>query len=162
MGKTTNDYIAIYKEQLQKGDIQVAYERLLKYLMSLKSFFEHKLSPEYNFGNICRGYLDYTYFPFFNDYLRAHKLRFGIVLNHQKMRFELWLMGQNAQVQKEYWELLKDTEWNRGRVAKPKYSVLEAVLVESPDFDDTDALSTRIEKIAMDEVAKIISFLNEN
>ena len=162
MGKTTNDYIAIYKEQLQNGDIQIAYERLLKYLMTLKAFFEHKLSHEYSFGNISRGYLDYTYFPFFNNYLRAHKLRFGIVLNHQKICFELWLMGQNAQVQKEYWEVLKDTEWNKERITKPRYSVLETVLIESPDFDDTDALSAKIEQSAMTAVNQIMSFLTNN
>lgn len=45
-------------------------------------------------GNISSGYMDYSYFPFTTtDFLRTHKLRFGAVLNHPQMRFELWLMG---------------------------------------------------------------------
>lgn len=80
---------------------------------------------QYSTGNISLGHLDYTYFPFFNTYLRQHKLRFGIVLNHMEMRFELWLMGQNASVQEKYWELLKNTDWNKDIEAMPLYSVLE-------------------------------------
>ena len=38
---------------------------------------------------------------FINEFLRERKLRFGIVLNHEKMKFELWLMGQNAGIQKK-------------------------------------------------------------
>lgn len=42
-----------------------------------------------------------------------------------EMRFELWLMGQNASVQEKYWELLKNTDWNKDIEAMPLYSVLE-------------------------------------
>ncbi|HIU75796.1 MAG TPA: hypothetical protein IAC62_07935, partial [Candidatus Pelethocola excrementipullorum] len=123
--RQTNDYVAIYKAQLAKGDIQIAYERLIKYVMLLKAQFSKVFSGKYQTGNVSPGYMDYTYFPFFDDYLRSNKLRFGIVLNHEKMRFELWLMGQNADVQTEYWDLLKTTEWNKEQIVMPKYSVLE-------------------------------------
>ena len=42
--------------------------------------------------------------PFFNESLRSHKLRFGIVLNHEKLSFELRFMGQNVEIQKKYWK----------------------------------------------------------
>ena len=45
MDKKACDYIAIYKEQLKKGEIQVAYNILLKYVMHLKSYCE-KTFPE--------------------------------------------------------------------------------------------------------------------
>lgn len=157
--KTTNEYVAAYKAQLEKGDIQIAYQRLVKYVMALKAHFANTLSDKYNFGNVSPGYMDYTYFPFFNDFLRGQKLRFGIVLNHQKMRFELWLMGQNAEVQKEYWDLLKSTEWNKGRDAMPRYSVLEAVLVEAPDFDDLDALFVSIEKATTRVAEEVMKYI---
>jgi len=157
--RTTNEYVAIYKAQLQKGDIQIAYERLVKYVMALKTHFSSELSDQYSFGNVSPGYMDYTYFPFFNDFLRGKKLRFGIVLNHQQMRFELWLMGQNAEVQKKYWDLLKSTERNKGRDAMPRYSVLEAVLVEAPDFDDLDALSVSIEKLAVRIAEEVMKYI---
>lgn len=98
MERNTNECLKIYQEQLNKGEIQYAYRTLMKYMSELKV----KFPKQYTTGNISFGYLDYTYFPFSNSYLKEHKLRFGIVLNHQKMQFELWLMGQNAMIQKHY------------------------------------------------------------
>lgn len=149
MDKSLNEYIATYKKQLEQGDIRVAYEHLRKYAMALKTYFTNRFADKYSFGNVYPGYMDYTYFYFFDDYLRNKKLRFGVVLNHQKMRFELWLLGQNAEVQDKYWELLKDTEWNKGRTDRPQYSVLEAILVETPDFDNQDALTSEISERVM-------------
>ncbi|MDR1502188.1 MAG: hypothetical protein LBT43_07020 [Prevotella sp.] len=157
--KTLNDYIAVYKEQLQKGDIQKAYAGLLRYMMSLKAHFSNKLSDSFSFGNISAGYMDYTYFPFFNDELREKKLRFGIVLNHEEVRFELWLMGQNAEVQKNYWNLLKLSPWNKTRTTMPEYSVLEVALIESPDFTDLNSLSLKIEKETLSFLKEIIGYL---
>ena len=149
MKKSTNQYAAVYKAELEKGDIQVAYKRLVKYVMALKAQLAKGEMRRYHFGNVSPGYMDYTHFPFFDDFLRDKKLRFGIVLNHRKLRFELWLMGQNAKVQQEYWELLKNTVWNRERTDMPKYSVLEAVVEDTPDFDDLNMLSGKIEKNAL-------------
>ena len=86
----------------------------------------------------------YTYFPVFNQFLRNQKLRFGVVLNHEKMQFEFWLMGQNADVQRAYWELLKDSVWNSGRKEMPKYSILEAVLEDQMDFRDKETMTQTI------------------
>lgn len=144
MNKTLNEYVSIYKTLLDNSDIQIAYEQLLKYLMTVKAYFEKTLSNKYSCGNISPGYMDFSYFPFFDTFLRNKKLRFGIVLNHKQMRFELWLMGRNAEVQKEYWDLLKDTEWNKDQSTMPQYSVLEIVLVEKPDFNNLDELTSQI------------------
>lgn len=149
MDKSLNEYIATYKKQLEQGDIRIAYEHLRKYMNTLKTHLSNELLGKYSFGNVFPGYMDYTYFYFFDDYLRNKKLRFGVVLNHREMRFELWLLGQNAQVQDNYWELLKNAEWNKNRTDRPQYSVLEAVLVEAPDFDNQDALTSEISERVM-------------
>nr|WP_260256591.1 hypothetical protein [Elizabethkingia miricola] len=86
--KTLNDYVQVYKEQLVKKDIQKAYHGLMKYMMSLKASSSGVYEGRFSFGNISFGYMDFTYFPFHNEFLRERKLRFGIVLNHEKMRFE--------------------------------------------------------------------------
>lgn len=161
MDKNLNDYVKIYKAQLDKGDIQVAYEQLLKYVMTLKVHFQKVQSGGYTFGNVYLGFMDYTYFYFFNDFLRSKKLRFGIVLNHPEMQFELWLLGQNVEVQAQYWELLKTTKWNAGRTAMPKYAQLEAVLVENPDFNDLDTLSDKIAKAAQNTIEEIMPYLKD-
>lgn len=160
--KNFSDYVTVYKEQLKKEDIQKAYTGLVKYVMVLKSHFTKKLSDTFLFGNISPGYMDFTYFPFFNDFLREQKLRFGIALNHKEMRFELWLMGQNIETQKQYWDLLKTTRWNKGQIAMPKYSVLEVVLVENPDFNNLDTLTSKIEKEAIILSEEIIDHIKHS
>ena len=132
--------LKIYKEQLSYGYIRTAYLALTKYVAELKS----KFPVQYKTGNISFGYLDYTYFPVYNQLLRDHKLRFGVVLNHEKMQFELWLMGQNAEVQRKYWEILKNSEWNIDRNEMPKYSVLEIIIEDQIDFDNRDNMTHNI------------------
>lgn len=161
MDKSLNEYVEIYRAELDKGELQIAYEQLLKYVMALKVHFQKVQPDRYTFGNVYLGFMDYTYFYFFNDFLRSKKLRFGIVLNHPEMRFELWLLGQNAEVQDRYWELLKTTQWNAGRTARPKYAVLEAVLTDKPDFNDLEALSDKIAAAAQSIIQEIMPYLQE-
>lgn len=160
--KELGDYVAVYKEQLEKGDIQKAYIGLIKYVLSLKSHLSKVMSDKFSFGNVSLGYMDYTYFPFFDEYLRTKKLRFGIVLNHEKVRLELWLMGQNAEIQETYWNLLKATKWNKDQPAMPKYSVLEVVLDPNPDFNNLDTLTLKIEKEMNDISNEIIEYLESH
>ncbi len=144
MVKKLNDYVAHYKSQLEDGDIQIAYEQLVRYVMTLKVHCDKAFSNNYSCGNVSPGYMDFTYFPFFDEFLRSENLRFGIVLNHKKVRFELWLMGQNSKVQKEYWNLLKSSRWNKTKQTMPKYSVLEVILIEEPDFNNLDKLTIEL------------------
>lgn len=152
-------FLAVYRAQLQQGDIQQAYKYLLQCVMQSKAHLSGKFSSEFSFGNISQGYMDFTYFPFFDDFLRERKLRFGVVLNHRDLCFELWLMGQNALVQKDYWEKLKNTEWNLHRTEMPRYSVLETVLIETPDFRNTDAIMNKIEPQVLSKAQVIITCL---
>ena len=161
MDKKTNSYISAYQEQIRKGDIQKTYSFLLKYVMQLKASLEKSFSLEYSFGNVSPGYLDFSYFSFYNSYLRDKKLRFGIVLNHREMRFELWLMGQNKKIQDKYWNIFKESPWNQGRTTMPRYSELEIVLIDNPDFEKTDELTANILKRAVVEVDRIIAYLKE-
>lgn len=159
--KNINKYIADYKKQLEIGDIQKTYKILLSYVMSLKAHLQKQQSNKFSFGNIFPGYMDYSYFYFSNEYLRERKLRFGIVLNHEKMQFELWLMGQNIEIQKKYWALLKSSKWNEGISIKPQYSELVVVLADNPDFEDLGFLTKKIEERLMEEVEDIIDFLKK-
>lgn len=88
----------IYKEQLSYGFIQTAYIILTKYVAELKG----KFPKNYSTSNIGFGYLDYTYFYFTNDYVKNKNLKFALVLNHEKMCFELWLCARTTDIQKQY------------------------------------------------------------
>jgi len=161
MSKKINFCILLYKEQVNTSDIQKTYMFLLKYVMQVKANFEKSFSQVYSCGNVSPGYMDYSYFSFFNDYLRDKKLRFGIVLNHSEMRFELWLMGQNKEIQKKYWDILKTSPWNQGRSTKPQYAELEIVLVENPNFENNGELTVDIINRAVDEANKVIAYLKK-
>lgn len=143
--KDLNDYVNSYKEQLQIGDIQEAYAGLVKYVTKLGTTLSKNLSKSYSFGSLFQGYMDYTYFYYSNKFLKERKLKMGLVLNHSKMQFEVWLLGQTIPIQERYWEYFKNTKWNKNRTTKPQYSILEAVLLASPNFSDLDLLSKQIE-----------------
>ena len=161
MDEKINSHIDDYKKQIQEGEITEAYSFLMKYLMQIKASCERTFPKNYFFGNVSPGYLDFSYFPFYNEYLRDKKLRFGIALNHSEMRFELWLMGQNKEIQNRYWNMLKTSTWNQGRITRPQYSELEIVLIDHPDFEKIDELTADIVKRAVDEADKIIAYLKK-
>lgn len=160
-----NKYVSIYKEQLKKGDILIAYNELVKFVMKLRVDFIKRLSDEYSFAGILHGYMDYTYFYYSNDFLKSKNLKFGLVLNHLEMRFEIWLLGNTIPIQKKYWELLKTTKWNQGNTEMPKYSISETILVEDPDFNDlstlTELIESKMSKVS-DEILDYLKKLIEN
>jgi len=153
--KDLNHYVNIYKEQLQKGDILIAYNELVKFVMKLRTDFIKSLSDQYSFAGILHGYMDYTYFYYSNEFLKKRKLKLSLVLNHKKMQFEVWLLGQTIPIQEKYWGYFKATKWNKNRTTRPQYSILEAVLIVHPDFNDLEKLSKQIEdqlELVTDEI----------
>jgi len=157
--KKLNDFVAVYKEQLDKGDILVAYNALVKFVMKVRADFSKQLSSQYAFANILHGYMDYTYFYYSNEYLKSKKLKLGLALNHLEMRFEIWLLGNTIPIQKKYWDLLKESKWNKGKTEMPQYSILEVVIVNNPDFNDLEQLSkiilTNLEQVT-DEIIELV------
>lgn len=85
MKKSLNHYVAVYKDLLMQGDVQIAYRALRKYMLTLRAHFSNELSDKYSFSNVSPGYMDYSYFSFFDDYLRSLKLRLSVVLNYQEI-----------------------------------------------------------------------------
>jgi hypothetical protein len=156
--KSLNDFIQVYKKELQKGDILVAYNELINFVTKLKISISKKHSNKFSFGGIFKGYMDYTYFYFSNDYLKSKKLKLGIVLNHKKMRFEIWLLGNTKVIQKEYWVLLKSTKWITTKEI-PKYSIFATVIIEKPDFNNLNLLSDEIENKSIQVSDSIIHTL---
>ncbi|WP_423363020.1 DUF7000 family protein [Mycoplasma sp. P36-A1] len=158
MEKDINKSIKIYKDYLKEGYIQDAYKALTKYIALLKADF----CTKYKTGNISFGYLDYTYFAFYNDYLRNKGLRFGIVLNHKEMQIELWLMARNEVLHQEYWNILKDTKWNKNVTNIPKYSVLEVVLENNINFNNKELMTKNIIDSAVDLTQEIEEYIKNN
>jgi len=153
-----------YKMLLQKGSIQKAYRGLMEYFGSLRLIFKDKY-PEYDVsGNIYQGFMDMTYFAVFPTSLKHRKLKIAVVFLHEAFRFEVWLVGFNKSIQKKYWNLVKDEQWNTYHIPsmlKGKDSIIEYVLVENPDFSNLDSLTQKIEIGILEFIKEVVSFLSK-
>ena len=150
-----------YRQQLEKGAIQEAYRGLMEYFNSLRLYLGKKYPDHSVSGSVYYGYMDMTYFSFFPKSLRHRKLKIAIVFLHEAFRFEVWLSAANKKVQREYWELVKESNWSKYRIPstlKGFDSIVECVLVDNPDFSDLDALTKQIEKGTLEFVKDVEGF----
>ncbi len=160
---TFHEYLDEYRKQLEKGMIQQVYRGLMEYMMSLRTTFQSKYPDYFVSGSIYQGYMDMTYFSFIPKSLKDRKLRIGIVLLHDTLRFEVWLAGYNKQVQAQYWKLIKDSHWDKYHLVpsiKGEDAILVQVLDDHPDFSNPEALTERIEELALEFIADVEGFLS--
>ena len=136
------------RRQLQSGSIQRAYRGLLRYMGDLRTHLKREY-PTYSVSGLYQGYFDMTYFALVPPSLAPRGLKIAIVFNYGAFRFEAWLAAANRQVQRRYWELLKDARWAAYRVVAPAAgvdSIIECDLADEFDLGDPDALTAAIEK----------------
>jgi len=153
-----------FRRQLEKGSIQKAYRALLSYMMGLRTHFKNNLAGS-TVSGLYQGYMDMTYFALFPSSLKHRNLKIAIVFNYDAFGFEAWLAGGNRKVQRQYWELFKDSQWPKYRVVTPAKgidAILECDLVTDIDLDDPDALTASIEKATVAFIDDIERFLAEH
>jgi len=153
-----------YRIQMKKGVIKDAYRELMEYIMNLRVYFKNKY-PDYFVGSLYEGYMDMTYFSFSPQSLKDKKLRIAIVFIHDLVRFEVWLAGYNKQIQTKFWELFKESGWDKYHIVpttKNADSIIEYVLVENPNFNNLDALTEQIEKGTLKFVKDVENFLSKH
>jgi hypothetical protein len=152
-----------YKKQLQKGKIQKAYLGLMEYFNSLRSHFQKNYPDHFVMGSVYFGYMDMTYFAIAPKPLRQRKLKIAIVFLHEIFRFEVWLVGNNRAIQKQYYKLFTDKKWDKYQITTPAPgvdAVLEQILIDNPDFSDSDALTRTIEKGTLDFTKNVTTYLS--
>lgn len=145
-----------FQEQLKRGAVQQAYKALLDFMLDLRTHFQ-KMYPGYTVSGLYQGTMDMTYFAIVPPFLKERGLKIAIVFNYDPFRFEAWLSGTNRQIQRKYWELIKDSQWSDYRVVTPAKgidSIVEYDLAEEFDFSDLGSLTTRIE-------ANTVQFIND-
>jgi hypothetical protein len=160
-----HEYMDEYRKQLEKGAIKEAYKGLMEYVMDLRTYFKNKYPDYFVSGSIYYGFMDMTYFSFFPKSFKLRKLKVAIVFIHEPFRFEVWLAGYNKQVQSKYWKLFKDNDWNKYNIVsttKGVDSILEYIVVDSPDFSDLDILTKQIERETLKFIKDVESFLSEH
>jgi hypothetical protein len=159
-----SEYMNEYKKQMKLGIIPKAYRGLISYIMALRTYFGEKYPGYLVSGNIYYGYMDMTYFSFSPKSLKERSLKVAVVFIHESCRFEVWLSGYNRNVQKQYWKLINESVWKKYRLVpqdKGVDSILEHVLIENPDFSDTDKITAEIEKGTLSFIKDVEGFLSE-
>lgn len=159
-----HDSIIEYRNQLKKGIIQKAYRGLMEYFGSLRSYYKKKYPNYVVSGSIYFGYMDMTYFAVTPPILKERKLKIAIVFLHEEFRFEVWLGGYNKNVQKEYWDLVRERCWDKYHIPSSITgidSIVEYILVDNPDFRDFNALTTQIERGTMNFMKDVEDFLSQ-
>ncbi len=151
-----------FREQLSHGSIQQAYRALLTYIMSLRTHFATRY-PEIAVSGLYQGHMDITFFALFPPSLKRRDLKIAIVFNYDEFKFEAWLTGRNRKVQRQYWELFRDSRWPKYRVVTPAKgidSIVECDLAEDIDFSSPEALTANIEKTTfafIDDIERYLS-----
>ena len=154
--------MAELRRELGKGSIQRAYRALLSYILDLRTHFKNRY-PDFAVSGLYQGYMDMTYFALFPPSLKHRELKIAIVFNYGAFRFEAWLAGSNRKVQRQYWELFRDSQWPAYRVVAPGRgidSIVECDLAEDFDLSDPDALTASIETATaafIDDVERFLS-----
>ena len=159
--ETLQEHLNEFRKQLEKGVIQQAYRGLIDYIMDLRTHLR-KNCPDYYTSGIYQGYMDMTYFSFTSKALQERRLKAAIVFVYDTFRFEVWLAGYNKSVQDKYWELIKETGWDKYRLVattKGADSIIEHILVDNPDFSDLDALTKQIESETLRFIGDVEGFL---
>jgi hypothetical protein len=148
---------------MQKGVIQKAYKGLMEYIMGLRTHFQNKYPDYVVSGSIYYGYMDMTYFSVVPETFKPRKLKIALVFIHESCRFEAWLAASNKQVQSEYWQLIKDSGWDKYRLVpnvKGYDSILEQVIVDNLDFGDLARLTQQIEAVTLEFIREIENFMS--
>lgn len=141
--RNLNSRIPFYKSALSSGELQQTYQDLVGIVQNLRTEFAKKYKGEFSIANVLHGYIDFTYFYLQNDYLKKRKLKLAIVFSHKNVNFKLWLLGQTKDVQTLYWNKFREVKWINKEVM-PEYSIFEAPLLLTPDFDSSIKLSESI------------------
>jgi hypothetical protein len=159
-----NEDMQELQKQLKKGSMQKAYRALLSYMTELRTHFVNKYGDPAVSG-FYQGYMDMTYFALFPPALKRLDLKVAIVFNYEAFRFEAWLAGRNRKVQRQYWELFRDSVWTNYRIVAPATgidAILECDLAEDFDLSSSDALTSQIETATVAFIDDIESFLSKN
>ncbi|HWQ03148.1 MAG TPA: hypothetical protein VNL38_01590 [Candidatus Nitrosotenuis sp.] len=133
-------------------------------MMGLRTHFMKRFG-ESAVSGLYQGYMDMTYFALFPPSLRRRQLKIAIVFNYDAFRFEVWLSARNQQLQRQYWELVKDVPWPGYRIAPPAKwvdSILECDIASDFDLDDSEAMTTRIESATLAFINRMEGFLSGN
>lgn len=156
--------IAELRKQLEQGSIQRAYRALIAFITGLRAHFAGRYGEE-AVSALYLGYLDMTYFAVFPPPLKPLDLKVAVVFNFTAFRFEIWLVARNRKLQRQYWELFRQSQWPEYQVVAPASGVdaiVEYDLAGEIDFGDPPALTAKIDQAVAAFIADMERYLAEH
>ena len=87
------------------------------------------------------------------------------MFNYDAFRFEVWLAARNRKVQRQVWELFKDSTLEGLRIIEPAEgidSIVECDLAQEFDLANSDQLTASIENTSADFITRMEKFLAEH
>lgn len=161
LGKSLYEYGKLLKET----SLQKAYKGLMQYIIVLRKHFKEKY-PEYEVsGNLYQGYMDLTFFTLTSKEVKQKYLKYAVVFKHDKMQFEVWLSGRNRTIMSAYHKKFSNYQLKNYFLTadeKGMASIVEAVLVGEPDFDNPIELTKQIEMGVINFMKEIENILLSN
>ena len=138
------------------------YHLLINYMKELRLFFHKEYDTVFKLGSIYQGNPDYSYFSLTTEELKKQKLKFVIILSHKVLSFEICLSGQNKNIRRKYWQMFRDSDWDKYQLAESideSLMIVKHTIVKDPDFSDARALTELIEKesfMFMDQIKVLL------
>jgi hypothetical protein len=160
-----HDNMNEYRKQLEKGTLQAAYRGLMEYFNALRLHFKKKYPDYVVSGSVYHGYMDMTYFSFFPNSLKRRQLKVAIVFLHDAFRFEVWLVGYNRTVQRQYWKLFTESNYTNYHITTPAKGVdaiIDHIVIENPDFSDLETLTKQIERGMLQFITDVETFVSKH
>lgn len=153
--KWTVKHMDIYSEQMAANSIRIIYSLILDNLKDIKKDFPSK----YKTGVMQHQNLENTYFTFFSEEQKKNKVKFAVVLNHENVRHELWVLGNNVKVQNRLWNILKDTSWNIDGSYQPYKSATRVIITDKISLLDEKQLRQSVIKKAVELSEEIYNYI---
>lgn len=148
LNKTHHINLSSIEEKGKSCKNQLSYHEMIKYMKELRAFFGKEYDTYFKLGKVYQENPDFSYFSLTTEELKKQKLKFVIILNHKLINFSICLSGQNKSIRKKYWEMFKNSDWDKYHLAESitnSLSIIDHTIVEQPDFDNRILLTKQIE-----------------
>lgn len=129
-------------------NLDIDYNQLISYMKSLRMFFHKEYDTQFKLGNVYQGNPAFSYFSLTTTELEKLKLKFVLILNHEQMILSICLSGQNKDVRKKYWQIFKNSDWNKYHIVESidnNLEIINHVIIETPNFNNWQDLTKQIE-----------------
>lgn len=152
-----------YKNIIETTNIQKCYQEIIRLIKYISLELEKEM-PEYSFmGRVVENQMDFSYFQVTRQSLKELGLKVQIIFMHSTCKFEVWISGYNRKVQRNYYELLCNSDCPFEMCLNPERNdfIIKTVIETVAETDEPAAIIAEI-KAKIAELESYIQNLNRN